>query len=104
MDDLTNCFPNCTLTTEEIRETIRKVLGMTEDQGGIYYFCYKCFRYLGINTPKGNCCRRCYQFYCKQCSIPLSIDRTGQVIDPTKCIQCLDNQLTTILNGNLLLK
>ena len=91
MDDLTHHFPNCTLKTEEIREAIQAITGMSDSGIDIYYFCYKCFKYLGMNNPSALCCKICYRFYCSSCSIPLSVDRTGRVIDPRKCIQCMDN-------------
>lgn len=91
MNDLTQFFPHCTLKTENIREVIRNIIGMTENDAENHYFCYKCFKYIGTNSPKGVCCKKCFQFYCKNCAIPLSTDRIGRDIDSKKCIQCIEN-------------
>ena len=91
MNNLTELFPDCKLTTLQIREVIRSVLGMTESSENIYYFCYKCFRYIGTNVPKGLNCRHCFQIYCSDCALLLSVNRQGKEIDRKKCLQCQEN-------------
>lgn len=89
MDDLTRNFPNCTLSVEEIRDTIRKVLRLEEG-----YFCYKCFKLLSLDTmPKdAELCKLCYQFYCKDCSKLFYPEPTVREISPYKCIQCSETR------------
>lgn len=93
MDDLSHNFPDCKLSTEEIRDTIRKILQIEEG-----YFCYKCFRLVGLGvTPKNaDLCTGCYQFYCRDCAKLLYSDAEkqevtlSQKISPNRCIQCIE--------------
>lgn len=96
MNDLTSYFPGVTLNTEEIRSVIRNVTGMLENQNEIFYFCYKCFKYIGVNKPSGLLCKVCFQFYCKDCSLLLSVNRGSKEIDPKRCLQCLENQKNSV--------
>jgi hypothetical protein len=84
MDDLSRNFPGCNLRTEEIRDRIRKTLGIEEG-----FFCYKCFRLLSIDTipKKAGLCKTCYQFYCEECTEELG-DPKSHEIDSNKCVQC----------------
>lgn len=89
MDDLTRIFPGCILGTEELRERIRKLMGIEDG-----YCCYKCFRLLGLHTmPKdAELCKICYQFYCKDCAKLLYSDPAKHEIDPYRCIQCIETR------------
>ena len=87
MEDLTKYFPGCKLNTEQIRETIRSILGI-----GLYshFFCYRCFKHVGETTTKAVCCQKCYQPYCERCvKYYTGIGTSG--IDPDKCGQCIEN-------------
>lgn len=90
MEDLTKHFPNSGLTTKQIRETIIKITGLTEDK---YYFCYKCFKFLGENIPKCLKCETCYRFYCENCSPGISHGVRQKYIDTDRCPQCIENRL-----------
>lgn len=84
MDDMSRKFVGCILPTEEIRDAIRKILKI-EDA----YFCYKCFKLLGINAPskEAKMCGKCYQFYCEPCA---KLFYFNNEFSSNKCIQCLD--------------
>lgn len=88
MEDLTKYFPGCKLNTEQLRIVIKKCIRVKDND----YFCYKCFKFLGvgIGIPK-NCylCKKCYQFYCNDCGYKYRNDRQNE-IDPSICIQCID--------------
>lgn len=95
MNDLTESFPGCKLTTAELRETIRSITQMPDSGDSVYYFCYRCFKYLGVNNPSSAggavCCKVCYQFYCHNCAIGVSVFGAGKEIDSKKCLQCIEN-------------
>lgn len=94
MDDLTHFFPNCKLSTTELREAIREAVQMTDGED-TFYFCYKCFAYVGVNNPKTPMCTNCYHFYCEKCAIPLlryrTRDDSERTIDTKKCVYCSRN-------------
>lgn len=93
MEDLNRHFPGCTLSTENLRKVIRKCIGMNNND----YFCYKCFKFLGlgIGIPKNSLlCKGCYQFYCKDCGLKYK-GRNDMEIDPNICIQCVDTKRFT---------
>jgi hypothetical protein len=87
MDDLSNNFPGCKMTNEEIRDVIRKILKIENA-----YFCYKCYAFLSIDSVPNNAeiCKECYQFYCKECSHLFYCPSTVHEINPYKCIQCIE--------------
>jgi len=87
MDDLTKHFPGCKMTTEQIRDTIRNILGIGQYD---HFFCYRCFRHVGETTLKTICCTVCYQPYCEKC-IPYYTGVGTSSIDPAKCGQCIEN-------------
>jgi len=64
MDNLTGYFNGCSLSTEEIRENIKKILGLTEAD----FFCYKCFRLIELRFNKHGKCEDCYQVFCEGCT------------------------------------
>lgn len=80
MNNLTLKFPGCKLSNEELRETIRRIVG--EEQ----FFCLKCFRIVPYDADK---CEVCYQTYCNDCSPAF---KTNNKIDFKKCLECEDNR------------
>lgn len=88
MDDLRKFFPNTKLNTEELRETIKKITQMT-DEG--FFFCYKCFKYLGTIPTDPNC-KYCYQFYCKKCADNFYNSGNTEICR-YKCLQCVETAI-----------
>jgi len=83
MEDITQYFSGCTLSTEEIREVIRKIVG--EDE----YYCYKCFSRVTVNFPK---CVECYQIYCAKCSERILLEDSKDTVNPKFCPYCKENK------------
>jgi len=81
MDDITVKFPGCTLSTGEIRDMIRNILGFTDSD----YNCYKCFQKVNISSPK---CPECYQIYCLDCARFMG----KKTIDHMRCPHCEENR------------
>lgn len=82
MNDLTQFFPGCILNTEEIRETIKKILGSD------ICYCYKCFLLI---SPNSTSCKICYQLYCDDCARKIIIKDTRN-INPKYCLYCEENR------------
>lgn len=85
MEELKNKFHGCSLNTEKIRETIKKILKVDDST----FFCYKCFALIG---PYNKClfCKKCYQPYCFACGKTILKPGT-YYIEVSKCFQCIEN-------------
>jgi hypothetical protein len=87
MEDLTKHFPGCKMTTEQIRETIRKILGIDPYS---HFFCYRCFKHVGETSTTAICCAICFQPYCDYCA-KFYVGAGTSGIDSSKCGQCAEN-------------
>lgn len=87
MEDITDKFSGCKQTTEELRNTIKNILGLDDA-----YFCHKCFLFLGVEYLPKNAltCEKCFQSYCERCGNTMT--GTDKKINPGRCIQCYENE------------
>jgi hypothetical protein len=86
MEDLRLYFPGCKLTSQEIRENIKKILGLED-----FEICYMCFKYVGRFKTNSHC-GKCYQTYCEKCTQGLVYQEPGKKgINPGRCPQCLEH-------------
>jgi len=91
MKELKSQFPGCILDENGIRESIRKILFLEEED----YNCFECFRY--IRSMKFALeCKNCFQVYCLVCAEKIKKEEENDAenknetgneveIDPKKC-------------------